>query len=89
MPEQNLRETLAELESELDQLDSLDDETRRLLTEAMGEIADTLREERVKELETGGLMERFEQVGRDLYQSHPTLGKLVGRMVDILAQMGI
>lgn len=89
MPEQKLRETLAELERELAQVESLDDETRQRLGDVLGEIAETLREKRVEEIETGGLVDRVEDAGRDIYQSHPTLGALVSRLVDILGQMGI
>ena len=90
MPEQKLRETLAELESELEQIDSLDDETRRLLAETMGDIAETLLEKREPEdPESESFIDRLKGVGDDIYQSHPTTGRLVSRLIDILGQMGI
>jgi Domain of unknown function (DUF4404) len=83
-----LRATLAELETELQGLDSLDDQTREELADAAAEIAATLRRgsrseatTRVENSLQGRLVE-FEA-------SHPQLAGIVTRLIDGLGQLGI
>lgn len=85
---EKLRATLTELEAELRELDSLDDETRQLLAEAALEITTTLTKgEKSGETERveGSLRERLEE----FEASHPQLAMIVGRLIDGLGQLGI
>jgi hypothetical protein len=85
---EKLRATLHELEAELRELDSIDDDTRKLLAEAALEIANTLtRGEKSDETHRveGSLRERLEE----FEASHPQLALIVGRLIDGLGQLGI
>lgn len=85
---EKLRSTLAELEAELQSLDSLDDQTREELAEAAAEIAATLR--RGKRSEATSRVEDSLQ-GRlvEFEASHPQLAGIVTRLIDGLGQLGI
>jgi hypothetical protein len=85
---EKLRATLAELEAELQSLDSLDDATREQLADAAAEIAASLRRgnrteaARQAEQSLRGRLVEFEA-------QHPQLAIVVGRLLDGLAQLGI
>jgi hypothetical protein len=83
-----LRATLAELESELRSLDSLDDSTREQLADAAAEISAALRRgkrtDATRRLETSlpGRLAEFEA-------SYPQLAGILTRLIDGLGQLGI
>jgi hypothetical protein len=85
---EKLRATLHELEAELRDIDSLDDDTRKLLAEAALEIATVLtrgqRSDQTDEV-AGSLRERLQE----FEASHPQLALIVGRLIDGLGQLGI
>jgi hypothetical protein len=85
---EKLRATLHELEAELRDIDSLDDETRKELAEAALEITRALargeRSEQTDEV-AGSLKDRLEE----FEASHPQLALIVGRLIDGLGQLGI
>jgi len=85
---EKLRATLHELEAELRDIDSLDDETRKELAEAAVEITMVLtrgqRSEQTDQV-AGSLRERLEE----FEASHPQLALIVGRLIDGLGQLGI
>jgi uncharacterized protein involved in exopolysaccharide biosynthesis len=85
---EKLRATLAELEAELQGLDSLDDTTREQLADAAAEIAASLR--RGKRSAAARRAEDTLQ-GRlvDFEANHPQLAIIVSRLLDGLAQLGI
>ena len=91
MPERlkKLQDTLDELESELHSLESLDPHTRELLEEAAREIQAALDSRDPDQFEPHSLTEQLQETGRRFESSHPTLSAIVGRMIDVLAQMGI
>ena len=85
-----LRETVTELERELDGLESLDDETRVVLQEAVSELqAKLASDENVLDYKADTVIERLEQAESDFQASHPTLSGVVMRLVDALGQLGI
>lgn len=89
MPEriEKLRQTVKELEEELAGLASFDDETRKKLQEAVGEIQTLLKQE--GELEPDSVIERLRAAEEEFQVSHPTLSGIVARMIDALGQLGI
>jgi len=91
MPEriERLHETLAELRGELRELDSLDEPTRQLLEGAADELHKALDPHDETELEHQSLSERFRQSTERFEESHPTLARIVGNMIDALGQIGI
>lgn len=90
MPQRSekLRATLTELESELQNLDSVDEATREQLADAAAEIAAALRRGQRSEATTRaedslqGRLVEFEA-------SHPQLAGIVTRLIDGLGQLGI
>jgi phytoene/squalene synthetase len=85
-----LRETVSELEAELAALDSVDDETRRVLETALAEITEVLqRQERAEAERPHSLVERLEDAAKGLESSHPNLFGILRRTVNALGQMGI
>lgn len=91
MPERidKLRAALDELEQELAALDSIDPETRAVLEEAAREIHAALAKENAHEIEQQSLTQRLKNSVESFETSHPTLSRVVGRMIDVLGQMGI
>jgi hypothetical protein len=86
---QRLRTTVKELEDELHELDSIDDEARDVLRAAMEEIQVALQAASSTPLETHSVSERLNGVARDFESSHPTLAGIINRLIDGLGQMGI
>ncbi len=91
MPEriEKLRNLIAELESELQQLEETDDEAKSLLRDASREIEEALQENAPEGLETHSLIDRLKSSTEDFEATHPTISSVVGRLVDALGQMGI
>lgn len=91
MPEriEKLRTLLDELEQELHGVETLDEETRRMLREAADEIQNALREQDAPDLEHQTMSEKLADAVSGFESSHPTLHAVVSRIVDVLGQMGI
>jgi hypothetical protein len=85
----NLRSTLEELQEELHAVEQLDPQTRELLVEAKSEMDRALHRDDPESLESSSLIERLERAGHDFDQSHPSLSRIVGNLIDALGQMGI
>jgi chromosome segregation ATPase len=90
MPERSekLRATLAELESELQSLDSIDDQTREELADAAAEIAATLRRGK-RSAATMRVEDSLQSRLAQFEASHPQLAGIVTRLIDGLGQLGI
>lgn len=86
---EKLRTTLEELQEELHAVEQLDPQTRELLVEAQTEMGRALHRDDPESLEKHSLIDRLERAGRDFDQSHPTLSRIVGNLIDVLGQMGI
>ena len=90
MPEriEKLRATLGELEIELASLSEIDDETREVLNDALGEIQSALKQA-PGDIKHQSLADRLKDATEDFESSHPTLFGIVSRTIDALGQMGI
>jgi len=98
---EKLRETLHELEEELERLDTLDNESRELLETARADIQEALGKcqppEKLGEppasdpqiAQATTWTDRLFEVSSDFEQSHPTLSRIVGNVANALAQLGI
>lgn len=88
---EDLRETLRELDEELAQVDSLDDESRKLLESAAAEIHEALHKHAAEEkkIEPETWTEQLSDSVREFESSHPNLSRLVGNLINGLAQLGI
>jgi Domain of unknown function (DUF4404) len=88
MDKAKLRATVAELEQELRDSANLDDESRQMLRQTVGEIRAALRDEETP-LESQSLAQRLSEATGKFEGSHPALTNVVARLIDGLAQMGI
>jgi chromosome segregation ATPase len=84
-----LRATVTELESELHSLQTVDEDTRQVLQQAMQEIRTALHEEEAAERQRHSLTERLQDAAHEFEGSHPALTGLLTRLIDGLGQMGI
>ena len=88
--EKQLREHLEELHSQLASTEAVDDRSRELLGEILGEIQTLLdRAGEGPNDEPEGLVDRLREATRNFEESHPTLAAAVGRVVDALSNLGI
>ena len=83
---QTLDETLQELHEQLVNVEDLDDEQVDKLRHALAEIKETLDE---KDVNSASLAERMQEATLQFRDSHPLLTNTVGRIADLLSQMGI
>jgi hypothetical protein len=86
-PEQ-LRATLAELERQLGESASLDDQSRQALEQALRDIRATLAEQTVQQ-ERQTLIGRLRLAVERFEGTHPTLTGTLTRLIDGLVEMGI
>ena len=88
---ENLRQTLRELEEELDRVEELDDESRQLLQTAASEIQEALhkRETDEEEIAPATWTDPLTDLATNFEESHPTLSRLIGSVANALAQLGI
>ena len=92
-----LQETLAELESELNQVDALDEETREHLSQVASEILARVAKKKASpdatspqpsaatKQDASNLRER----AKTFETEHPQLSAIIFRVVDLLGQAGI
>ncbi len=84
-----LQATIDELQAELASLQTVDDETRAVLEEAVEEIHAALGKEAHADLGESSLITRLRDAAEQFEASHPTLFGIVSRTIDALGQMGI
>ena len=81
-----LEEALGQLHSALESVDNLESDEAERLRQAVREISETLDEQHV---DSAGLAKRLHEQTEAFQESHPVLTQTVGRIADMLAQMGI
>jgi len=83
--DEKLRQSLEQLHTELEQTQSLDDETRKLLEHLMQDIQTVLQSSSPKSYALLG--KRLRDAIQELQESHPSLVLTIGRVLDHLAQV--
>ncbi len=86
---QKLESTIRELENELNAIESLDSDTRRMLEETLGEIQAALRNKSTTSSSEEPIGNRLQTVMQEFETTHPNLTGILARVIDSLAQMGI
>jgi hypothetical protein len=95
MPQaERLRQALADLESQLHNIDSLDPETQAMLRQAAADINARLAKREIEpdaddEPEAADLQGSLQERIVDFEASHPQLAMVVTRVIDLLGQAGI
>ncbi len=83
---QKLEEVLAELHEQLGSIDDMDEAQLEMLRTATAELQSTLDQ---AEVNSASLAKRLNDASQQFSQSHPLLTNTVGRIADLLSQMGI
>jgi hypothetical protein len=86
---EKLRGAVAELEQELHELKTIDDDARRVLQDAVREIRTALDEEEHTEARRASLIPRLQGSVKQFEATHPGLTNILSRLIDGLAQLGI
>ncbi|MGD9647846.1 MAG: DUF4404 family protein [Pirellulales bacterium] len=93
---EKLRQAVAALHEALEDTDTVDLETRQLLTESLQEIHEALERPAqatapagAQEKESGSVVGRLTTAAEEFEGTHPTLAGLVGSVIDALSRMGI
>jgi phytoene/squalene synthetase len=88
MQAEKLRAAVAELERELRAIESVDDESRRVLQSTINEIHAALRRDQQAELKPSLVTRLKDAIGK-FEASHPSFTKILSGVIDGLAEMGI
>ena len=88
-PHEKLKATVRELEDELRSFASVDDETRGVLREVLGEIHAVLGGEGATASQQQSWQDRLSDAARQFEGAHPAIAGVIQRLLDGLAQMGI
>jgi chromosome segregation ATPase len=90
MNRKDLEEKLQQLQSQLQQIELVDENKRQTLEKLMVDIQELLEQKEEKETQ------KYKRLGEGLRESvvqfeatHPTATMLMGQTIDILVQMGI
>ena len=84
-----LQAAIEELQAELASLGTVDEETRSVLEDTIGEIQTALQEEQHAELSESSMITTLRESAEKFEASHPTLFGVISRTIDALGQMGI
>lgn len=88
MSQEDLKELLAKVHSELADIDTLDNEAKSLLATVMTDLQGALGESSSVD-ESHGFIDRFRDATQDFEEDHPQLTDAIGRVVDALSRLGI
>ena len=89
MDKQTLRQQLQQLHAELQHLESLDANERKMLQDLAKDVAELLRREDDRSQHYGSLSERLREAVAQVEASHPRATMLMRQVIDELAYMGI
>ena len=89
MVEQDLREMLEHLHTELQRADTIDEPSRELLRSVLADIEDLLERKQKPDTQPESIIERLREAVRAFESTHPTLTGTIGALADALANMGI
>lgn len=89
MPRTRLRQTLEELEQELERMGPLDPPSRELLEHVMAEVRELLARTEETGEEQRSLRERLAEATEAFEADHPALAETLGRLATALSNLGI
>ena len=85
----NLKATVAELEAELQSIETIDADTRSVLEQAVLDILAALHKAAPGEPAPQSVIDRLHAAAQEFEETHPTVTGILSRLIDGLAQMGI
>ncbi|KAA5543902.1 DUF4404 family protein [Roseiconus nitratireducens] len=83
---ERLEDTIEQLRRQLESAETIDPVEMAELRKALDEISSTLDSQ---EVNSASLAERLREQSQSFQESHPVFTQTVGRLADMLAQMGI
>jgi len=86
---EELHATLERLHEQLGDADDLDDQLRAELRDAIGDIGQALERREEAGEDDASLADRLGELTQEFESSHPRLAETVGRVVNMLANLGI
>lgn len=89
MPDEQIKNTLAELRDELSTVENLDASLKSLLEEVDEDIHALLAADSPEGRETGPLTERLEALGARFAAEHPTTERFFQELIATLGRMGV
>lgn len=89
MPRTRLRQTLEELEQELERTGPVDARSRELLEHVVAEIREILERTEEPGEEQPSLRERLAEATESFEADHPALAETLGRLATALSNLGI
>jgi uncharacterized protein YaaN involved in tellurite resistance len=89
MGEEDLRQMLGQLHTELQRTDAIDDRSRELLLSVLDDIEDLLERKQKRGTQPESIIERLREAVRAFETTHPKLRDAIGGVADALARMGI
>lgn len=89
MPRTRLRQTLEELEQELERTGPVDEGSRELLEHVISEVREILARTEEPEEEPRSLRDRLSEATDAFEADHPALAETLGRLATALSQLGI
>jgi hypothetical protein len=87
--EQHLRQMLEQLHTEIQRAETIDDRSRELLRNVLGDIEDLLERKQQRGTHPVSIIERLREAVRAFEKTHPALTTAIGRVADALASLGI
>ena len=89
MPRTKLRQTLGELEQELERTGPVDERSRELLDHVVAEVREILARTEEPEEERRSLRDRLSEATEAFETDHPALAETLGRLATALSHLGI
>jgi len=88
MADKKLHQLLTQVHEQLQQQDSLDDESQALLQQVLSDVKTASGEGNLNEIQQD-LSERIEQQAVQFEQAHPTLAEILRQIMDTLGRIGV
>ncbi len=89
MDQRPLRETLEQLHKQLENTESVDEESRQLLHHLMKDVQDMMEREGDDSFDNHTIVDHLRLSIEKFEVTHPTLTLTMGHLLDILCQTGV
>jgi hypothetical protein len=88
MADEKLHQLLTQVHDQLQQQDSLDEESQALLQQVLSDVKTASGSDNLDEIQQD-LSDRIEQQAVQFEQAHPTLAEILRQIMDTLGRIGV
>jgi type II secretory pathway component PulF len=88
MADEKLHQLLTQVHEQLQQQDSLDEESQALLQQVLSDVKTASGSDNLDEIQQD-LSDRIEQQAVQFEQAHPTLAEILRQIMDTLGRIGV